>query len=239
MSPSPLVRYADRPDLRERRNLAAQVFPEFLNHNSMASYWGRLYTDFPGFQLALLDGDEVVAEAHALPVPWDGTVAGLPAGWDTAFELGMTSGLEPSALSMVAISVHPSLQGEGLGRRMLDASREAARAAGLGGVLAPVRPTLKERYPLIAIERYLRWRRHDGTHFDPWLRLHERAGGEILAAAPESLVIEAPVPDWEAWTGMVFPEDGDYVVPGMLAPLRVRDGSGRHAEPNVWVRHRL
>jgi len=25
----------------------------------------------------------------------------------------------------------------------------------------------------------------------------------------------------------------------MLAPLYVRDGRGRHVEPNVWLRHRL
>jgi GNAT superfamily N-acetyltransferase len=234
-----LVRYADRPDLRDSRSLAGQVFPVFLNHNAMGRYWNRLYTDFPAFQQALLDEGELVAEAHALAIPWDGTVDGLPAGWDAAFELGMTSEDAATALSMVVISVDPVRQREGLGRRMLDASREAALAAGLDAVLAPVRPTLKDRYPLIPVERYLEWRRPDGAHFDPWLRLHERAGGEILAPAPESLVMVAPVPDWEQWTGMAFPEDGDYVVPGMLAPLVVRNGSGRHAEPNVWVCHRI
>jgi GNAT superfamily N-acetyltransferase len=234
-----LARYADRPDLRARRNLSSQVFPEFLSHNSMEPHWNRLYTEFPSFQLALLDGGEPVAEVHAVPISWDGTVAGLPSGWDAAFELGMTRPAEPSALSLLAIAVLPARQGEGLARRMLDASLSAARDEGLAAVLAPVRPTLKDRYPLIPIERYLEWRRADGSHFDPWLRLHERAGGEIVAGAPESLVIEAPVSDWEAWTRTALPADGDYVVPGMLAPLRVRDGSGRHAEPNVWVRHRL
>ena len=235
-----LVRYADRPDLVAARGLSSQVFPEFLSHNEMGPrYWSRLYSEFPAFQQALLDGEEVVAEAHALAIHWDGTVAGLPAGWDATFPLGFDGGLEPTALSMLVISVAPGRQGEGLGGRMLDASRDAAREAGLGAVLAPVRPTLKDRYPLIPIERYLRWRRPDGSHFDPWLRLHERGGGEILAPAPESLVMDETVADWEAWTGMPFPEDGEYVVPGMLSPLVVRAGRGRHAEPNVWVRHRV
>ena len=110
-------------------------------------------------------------------------------------------------------------------------------SGGLRGVLAPVRPTLKERYPLIPIERYVTWRRDDGAHFDPWIRLHERVGGEILAPAPRSMVIEAPVADWEDWTAMRFPADGTYIVPGMLAPLEVRDGVGVHVEPNVWLRH--
>ena len=53
------------------------------------------------------------------------------------------------------------------------------------------------------------------------------------------MVIEAPVSEWEAWTGVPLPADGDHVVPGMLAPLVVADGIGRHVEPNVWLRHRL
>ena len=234
-----LARYGDRPDLRARRSLAAQVFPAFLFHHRFAHLWDRLYTDFAPFQLALLDGDEILAEAHAVAIPWDATVEALPGGWDAAFELALTTELAPSALSMLAISVQPSRRGEGLGARMLAAAREAAGAEGLDAVLAPVRPTLKDRYPLIPIEAYMGWRRPDGSHFDPWLRLHERAGGTILAASPESLVIEAPVSDWQLWTGMEFPADGDYVVPQMLAPLEVRGGRGWHAEPNVWVCHRL
>lgn len=235
-----LVRYADRPDLVEGRSLSSQVFPEFVNHNEMGPrYWNRLYTEFPAFQQALLDDEEVVAEAHAVAIPWDGTVTGLPPGWDATFPLAFDGGLDPTALSMLVISVAPERQGEGLGARMLEASRDVARDAGLTAVLAPVRPTLKDRYPLISIERYLSWRRADGSHFDPWLRLHERLGGEILAGAPESLVMDDPVSDWERWTGMAFPEDGEYVVPGMLAPLVVRGGRGRHAEPNVWVSHHV
>jgi GNAT superfamily N-acetyltransferase len=234
-----LVRYADRPDLVESRDLASQTFPEYMTHHAMGHYWRQLYTDFPAFQLALLDCEALVAEAHAIPIPWDGTVAGLPAGWEQAFELGMTTSLEPSALSMLVISVDPARQGERLGGRMLEGAREAARGEGLRAVLAPVRPTLKARYPLIPIEEYMTWRRPNGSHFDPWIRLHERVGGEIAAAAPDSMLIEAPASDWEQWTGMALPADGDYIVPGMLAPLLVRDGHGRHVEPNVWIHHAL
>jgi hypothetical protein len=120
---------------------------------------------------------------------------------------------------------------------MIETFKENARAAGLTSVIAPVRPTWKERYPLIAIERYLAWRRADGSHFDPWLRIHERVGGRIIAAAPESMVLRAPVAEWEAWTGMAFPDDGEYVFPGGLATLIVQDGVGTHVEPNVWVLH--
>jgi len=122
---------------------------------------------------------------------------------------------------------------------MLNDMRAAARRAGLRELIAPVRPTLKAAYPLIPIEEYMTWRRPDGTHFDPWIRVHERIGGEVFAPSPESMFLEAPVADWEEWMEMRFPADGTYVAPGMLAPLEVRDGVGRHVEPNVWLRHRL
>lgn len=229
-----LVRYADRPDLLERRRAELSGFPEYMNHNAMGwRYWGRLYEEFPAFQLALEDGNELVAEVHALPVQVDDE---LPAGWDDAFERGMELG-EGNVLCLLAIAVQPDRRGGGVAAALIEAARAAAAAAGLAAVIAPVRPTLKPRYALIPIEQYIEWRRDDGSHFDPWIRVHERAGGAIVQAAPRSMVFEAPVADWEEWTEMPFPGDGSYVVPGMLAPLEVHDGVGVHVEPNVWLRH--
>ena len=230
-----LVRYADRPDVRERRRDELNEFPEYMNHNAMGwRYWGRLYDDFPQFQLAALDGDDLVGEVHALTLPVEGDE--LPRGWDEAFERGMEAG-GGNAASLLAISVKPSARGQGLPQMLIEAVRGAAHDHGLDTLIAPVRPTLKQRYPLIPIDAYMRWRRADGSHFDPWLRTHERAGGVIAAPAPESMLIEAPVADWEEWLAFELPEDGTYVVPGMLAPLEVRGGVGTHIEPNVWVRH--
>ncbi len=236
-----LVRYADRPDLREIRyeTLSRQTFPEFMHHNEPGNrFWRRLYGEHPDFQLAMVDGDELVAELHSVPTPWDGNPADLPSGWDEAFVRAFESPRTADVLCALAISVRPDRQGRQLSSALLHAMRELARDHGLRELVAPVRPTLKSRYPLIAIERYVEWRRADGSHFDPWIRVHELVGGEILCAAPESMRFEAPVPAWEDWTAFSLPEDGDYVVPGMLGPLVVREGIGRHVEPNVWMRHR-
>jgi GNAT superfamily N-acetyltransferase len=236
-----LLRYAERADLRERRSELRGSFPVFMHHNASAPrFWRRLYVEYPAFQLCLLDEERnmLAAEAHAVPVAWDGTVDDLPSGWDDACERGMERGAH-TALSALAIAVDERRRGEGLSSTMLDALRDAAREAGLVALIAPVRPTWKERYPLIPIERYMHWRRDDGQLFDPWLRVHERRGGEVLAAAPESMTIAAPALEWESWTGLHIPEDGSYVVPGALAPLEVRDGIGSHVEPNVWMVHRL
>jgi len=237
-----LVRYADRPDLRDVRfrTLSARTFPAFTHHNQTGTrYWGRLVPEHPDFQLALVDDGELVAELHSLPLAWDGSLADLPLGWDDVFERSFETGRPYDSLAALAISVLPERRRERLSERMIEAMREVGRAHGLRELIAPVRPTLKDRYPLIAIERYAEWRREDGSHFDPWVRIHERVGGEILAPAPDSMRIEAPVGDWEEWTGVRFPDDGDYVVEGMLAPLRVSAGIGVHVEPNIWMRHRL
>jgi GNAT superfamily N-acetyltransferase len=230
-----IARYADRPDLLERRG-ELRGFPEYMNHNAMGwKYWGRLYDDYPPFQLVVEDDGALIAEVHALPVRVD---AELPAGWDEAFERGMKAG-DGNVLCLLAIAVQPERRGSGLAARLIDAERHAAAEAGLTAVIAPVRPTLKSSYPLIPIEQYVEWRRDDGSHFDPWIRVHERAGATIERPAPRSMRIEAPVADWEIWTGMRFPGDGIYVVPELLSPLEVRGGVGVHVEPNVWLRHTL
>ena len=53
------------------------------------------------------------------------------------------------------------------------------------------------------------------------------------------MTIRLPAPEWEELTGMRFPADGEFVFPGGLATLTVRDGVGVHVEPNVWVLHRV
>ena len=67
--------------------------------------------------------------------------------------------------------------------------------------------------------------------------MHERAGGEVIGTAEEAMLIDAQCEDWRRWTGLEFRDDGDYVVPGALAPVRVRAGNGIYREPCVWLDH--
>jgi hypothetical protein len=76
-----VVRYADRPDLLEIRfdALTAKTFPEYMNENEP----GNLHTgggSTPTSRLPgrLVDGDDLLAEAHAVSLPWDGTFDDLP-----------------------------------------------------------------------------------------------------------------------------------------------------------------
>jgi hypothetical protein len=127
----------------------------------------------------------------------------------------------------------------GLAVEILSAMRIIAERSGLEHLVAPVRPSWKERYPLTPIEHYVHWRRDDGQLFDPWMRVHERLGARVSTALPDSLRITGTVAQWESWTGLAFPESGEYVFPEGLATLKVDKDADRAAywEPNVWMIH--
>ena len=148
---------------------------------------------------------------------------------------GFERGGEPDRLCALAIVVTPARRGGGLSSVMLEHMRELA--APFGELVAPVRPTLKCDHEHVSIEEYARWRRDDGSHHDPWIRAHERAGGVITGTAEEAMLIEGPRSRWEEWTGLELPDDGDVLVPGGLVPVRFEAGHGVYREPCVWLRH--
>jgi GNAT superfamily N-acetyltransferase len=235
----------ERPDLEgAARSMGPDVLPEFMHHDAAVNRrWGELFTRFAGFQVAVCDDqDRVVAAGNSVPLFWDGELDGLPGGVGETVERGLgdlEAGRAPTVASALLATVAPDLQGRGLSGVVLRAMKEVAAGRGLGALIAPVRPTLKDRYPLTPMESYARWRRDDGLPFDPWLRVHRRLGAEFLRVAPRSMTVTGTVEEWEGWTGMRFPESGPYVVPGALCPVRmdVERDLGAYEEPNVWMRH--
>ncbi len=211
-----------------------QLWPPFMNQDQIVrAFWPRLYELYPDFQLWVLDGKRTIAYACTLPVRWDGIPE--PRGIDWAMSNGVAG--DPSDLCAIVVGITPEYGGQGLSAVLLRRMAGVAAAHGLDCMIAPVRPTWKERYPLTPIERYMLWRREDGLPYDPWLRTHERVGAEILAPAPRSMTVTGSRDVWEEWTGLQFPEDGDYVVPGALVPVRFEGGTGTYVEPNIWMRH--
>jgi GNAT superfamily N-acetyltransferase len=237
---------AERPDLRPRARDLVFMWPQFMHHDPVCNaYFGRVRDEIAQLQFFAWDEDrnEVAAEANAVPVAWDGKPSSLPdGGLDSALEAAFATGaLAPNVLCALQIVISSTYQGRGLSMRLIERMAELGRLHGFESLIAPVRPSLKHRYPLAPIERYVEWRRADGTHLDPWLRTHERLGGEILKIAPRSMVIPGTVAEWEDWSEMTFPETGTYVVPGGLVPVEIdveRD-RGLYVEPNVWMLHRL
>jgi hypothetical protein len=231
----------ERPDLWERaRSAFKDVWPEYnLHANRSSEYFGQLMPRFAQFQLLVYDvaTDQVVGRGRTIPLRWDGSLDDLPAGIDAAGLRAVSDPAAPTAVCALAAEVESDLQRTGLSRLIIQAMAVVTRTAGLGPLVAPVRPSLKDRYPLIPIAAYSQWRRDDGLPFDPWMRVHARLGATILRTEPRSMEIVAPVPDWEQWTGLELPEPGEYVFPGGLATLTVEAGIGCYWEPNVWMLH--
>ncbi len=234
------VTWKERPELiRPAGEATKDAFREYNYHaDVVGQHWPRVMEERLEFQFNLLEGDEIVARACTLPIRWDGTLVDLPEGIDGAIERSFAED-GANALCALLIAIPRSHRGRHVSTDALRGMLGLARRHGLAPLLAPVRPTWKERYPLVPIERYVEWRCDDGSHFDPWIRLHERVGGTIIGPCPRSMVMRAPAADWEEWTGLEFPEDGEYVFRGALATLVVEDGIGTHVEPNVWLRHSL
>jgi hypothetical protein len=235
---------AQRPDLQDAvSRLHGDAWPAFQSHGgAVQRYWSRLYTAFPQMQFAIIDQEQtVVAAGNSVPLQCDGTLAALSAGWDDAVKRAFAPDAPPPntlcALAAVVCSDH---QGTGLSARIITEMKEIAARRGFHSLIAPVRPTLKAMYPLTPIERYTEWRTPNGDVFDPWLRVHLRLGGVVLRPAPQSMVIEGSIAEWQGWTGMAFPESGAYIVPGALSPVEidVTADRGFYVEPNIWVVHR-
>jgi hypothetical protein len=232
---------AERPDLAERLGELDDPWPQFLHHDETINrHYHVMGERFPEFQIVLhdADSDAVLGRGQTIPVVWDGTVEGLPGGVDDALERSAEL-TAPTTLCAFAAVIGGTVRGAGLSALVIRAMGDAARRGGLDALIAPVRPTLKPRYPLTPIERYAAWRREDGLPLDPWLRVHDRLGARFLAIAERSLTVAGTVAEWESWTEMSFPDSGDYVVEGALVPVSIdRDAdTGVYVEPNVWMLH--
>jgi len=236
---------AERPDLAERGVDSSEVWPEYNMHGDVVNQWWRyLWTDLPELQLLLHDDEsgEVVAEGHTGAFFWDGDDATLPGSFDELIELVITTrraGGPVNTLTALAAEIPAAGRRRGLAAEILAAMRELAVRHGLTHLVAPVRPSWKDRYPLAPIESYVTWRREDGELLDPWMRVHERLGARIATTMPQSLRITGTVEEWTSWTGLAFPVSGSYVFPAGLAPvdIDVEADIGAYWEPNVWMIH--
>jgi GNAT superfamily N-acetyltransferase len=241
-----IVTFAQQPELRNIvRAVQDGAWPEFIAHDPI---WERhqalLYEAAPDYQFVVIDEDGTpLAQANCIPFEWDEEPAHLPDGIDGVLPAAasmLDAGRSPTAASALQIVVRREVRGRGLSARCIAAMARIVNDHGLTSLVPPVRPTLKHRYPLTPLDRYTRWRRPDGQLFDPWLRVHERAGAASIGVCSGSMTITGSIAEWEAWTGMVFPESARYVVPGALVPVDVdvEKDIGVYVEPNFWMHHR-
>jgi hypothetical protein len=222
------------------------AYPTFMQHSDVTPLWPAIYEVFSEYQLVLSDGDtgRHLAHGNMVPFVWSGTYNGLPRSAAEMVNLALEQnrrGLRPTAVGALQAVVNPAEQGTGLSARMLQHMAGLATTRGYESLFAPIRPNHKARYPLVPLANYLRWTRADGLAYDPWQRVHLGLGATPVEVVSRWLSVTAPVNDWTDWTGLVFPESGEYVIPGGLVPLDVdvEGAIGCYVEPHLWMHYRL
>jgi GNAT superfamily N-acetyltransferase len=241
-----LIPVATAPELDEEAGRRfVEEWPEFIFHDEgVTPYRERRIAYFRDWEFYLVSTDDrrLIAGCWGVPIAWDGTVEDLPGGFTESLARSVTSyeaGVVPNTFVLMAAAVRNDEQGQGHAGRVITAVRERAIAAGLPQVIAPVRPTLKSKYPLTDIAEFMTWTRDDGLPLDPWVRTHVRLGATILAPARHSQTMTGTAADWEKWTGLLYPSTGTYVIPDGLTVLEIDRTAdlGTYREPNIWMRH--
>ncbi|UCD64010.1 MAG: GNAT family N-acetyltransferase, partial [Candidatus Zixiibacteriota bacterium] len=175
----------DHPDFAAATvKLTGAAWPEFMLHDPLAEYFNSLYRHLPQFQFALVQkgSDTWMAMGNSIPLAWDGRPADLPdTGWDWAMEKGIKdfeTARRPTVLCALQVVVASDFKGKGVSFQAVRTMTSIGKAHGLGAMIAPVRPSMKSRYPLTPMERFISWKNDDGLPFDSWMRVHARLGAD-------------------------------------------------------------
>jgi len=242
-----LVTTLERNDLIEKGDkIVETVYPEFMMHDAIANKWFfQLYEKFPEFQYWLLDNEEIVGIGNSIPIYWKDELDNLPdEGWDWALKKGfddLKAGIEPNLLCGLSITINPKFQGIGLSAEMVKSMVQIGKNCKLDSLIIPIRPTIKKDFPQLDIKQYIVLKREDEQLFDPWLRIQEKLGGKIIKVCSKAMDIRGSVQDWKNWTGVNFPQSGNYKIEGALKTVEIdlEKDEGVYIEPNVWVAHKL
>lgn len=238
---------AERPEYVARLDELEDTWPTFMGKDPIANalLW-QVAATFPDCCVVATDEEgTVIGCGRAAPFSLSHHGGELPdGGWDRVLIWAFEDELErvdPDVVSALEIAISPAHLGKGLSHRILAAMRDAVAARGYRELVAPVRPNKKHEQPTLPMNEYVRLVREDGLPVDPWLRVHVRAGAQIVKVAPRSMTMAGSLAEWRSWTGLPFDRDGDVIVPEALVPVHVslRHDVAVYVEPNVWMRHTL
>jgi GNAT superfamily N-acetyltransferase len=249
----------ERPDLLPRIWLDefTSNWPKYAVHGGLIAdiFYDGFFIDhvpapFADFVMIAFDpaqDNRILARAFSVPFAL-GAEFGRPAlpetGWDRIVawaDWDHKAGRTCNAVSALEINVHPDAKSQGLSSLMLRAMRDNAKKLGFKNLYAPVRPNMKHLEPRTPMLEYAHRTREDGLPFDAWLRVHVRAGAEIVKIATASMTFSGSLEHWRAWTDLPFDQSGEVIVPGALAPVLVslEQNYAAYVEANVWMHHRL
>lgn len=245
MSASLVIRSrADSPQLKKAASSIEQASWNelgYLNYTrAHYEFYSDLLNSYPEYQLCLVDEETgyPVAVANCVPFACSGPDDLPPEGWDWVVETAArTKDSQVNMLGALAISVPAVHRSNGYARLMIRSLIELAKAKGLRGLVAPVRPSAKVHHPWVPIMDYITWTDESGRVYDPWLRSHLASGGRLIGPCERSMVVHEHIGFWENWSKQRFRKSGAYALEGALAPVKIDldRQTGTYEEPNVWV----
>lgn len=220
------------------------VWPRFLNQDPVGKeYYTFIVNEFASFHcVAFTEDRKIAGTGKILPFFWNENLADLPAGWSAAVLKSIQDNRENricNSATAWSIEVLPEFRGTGLSHRILSELKKNAALQNIFFLFACVRPNQKEKFPFLSMDEYLKRKRKDGFSEDPWIRVHEKAGGKRIRTESNSMLITGAIDDWEEWTGIRFPKSGEFVISGGLVPVKIdrEQNLGEYMEPNVWFQH--
>ena len=178
--------------------------------NTMLEYYDRKekLTDLGHFRLGpncfrdvaldwilLLKGEgsyqELVGHGITTRIQWDGTVSGLPGGWQDSVRRGLEDSIKGASLNALVglfILVEKNFRKQQWAGLIAERMRLLAGFNHLQHLIIPLRPPLRyERdYASMPFEEFASLKREDGKPLDHWVRLHVNLGAKVLAISATS-----------------------------------------------------
>jgi len=220
-------------------------WPAFMFEDPLSRrMWPWLYLRFPRYQFIMFNGRKMIAAANSVPIHFEGELSELPdTGWTWAIRKAFVDrkkGRAPNTQVMLSIVVAEDARAKGFSTKMIETVKDIGKSEGMRFALAPVRPSRKSEFPMVAMEEYVQKKTDDGRIFDPWIRAHVGTGGQILSVCNQSMTIQGSIKTWSRWAQRSFTQSGSFVVAGALTPItiEIEKDLGTYVEPNVWVLHK-
>lgn len=231
--------------IQDIEDINEKAWPKFMQgERVMRSYWGFLLGNFHKYQHVLTHDNVVIAIVNSAPIWLDPDVNQLH---DNGIYWGLKQvthnyykGIKPNTLLALQIVVNPDFRGKRLSYECIKILKKLAQTSGFDRVVIPLRPSLKHLYPLVNKNDYINWKNEEGFPYDPWLRVHIKAGGEVVKQC-KGISIRASIQEWEEWTGLCFRSTGEYIVSDALNPVYADLDKNlvTYTQDNVWVLHKV
>ncbi|MDM1377962.1 hypothetical protein [Myroides marinus] len=217
--------------------------PQYLKFDKIKTkYWPHIYQAFPNTQFFVFCDNTLAAVINCVPLYLTkGELNSLSDdGWRWALEKAFTDrdrGNNPNAMCCLSIKTSREFNQQELFQFIIKHLKNSASITHYPVILCPVRPKMKQYYPLQDINNYAQWINNYGLPYDSNIRMHVKNGAVIKKTCNKSLQIEGTVSQWEMWTGFTFQTTGEYTLNRALSTLKVNVELNKayYNDPHIWM----